>query len=72
MAVAQMTSDPLHDLVEIKRLRGRPPTGITKEVIKASLDRELAIKAKRYAFQNNESLSGLLSRAVTKMIEELS
>jgi len=65
-----MTIDLSSDLPTAKRSRGRPATGITKEVIKASLDRALALKAKRYAFQNNESLSGLLSRAVTKMIEE--
>lgn len=58
-------SKPTH---ESKRKRGRPPTGRTKEIIKAGMDPEIANQAKKLAHRNGESFSKFVERAVHKAI----
>jgi len=43
---------------------GRPATGITKEVIKASVDKALVAKARKVAKITGENFSHFVSRAI--------
>lgn len=47
---------------------GRPPTGITKDIIRASVDKTLAARAKRLAFKKGDSFSAFVSRALESFI----
>ncbi len=47
---------------------GRPPTGITKDIIRASVDKTLAAKAKKLAFKKGDSFSAFVSRALESLI----
>ena len=47
-----------------KRRPGRPSTGITKEIIKASVDKEIAAQAKKTAMATGESFSQFVARAI--------
>jgi hypothetical protein len=47
-----------------KRGPGRPKTGVTKEIIKASVDRQIAAEAKKTAAATGESFSQFVSRAI--------
>jgi len=52
----------------IKRGPGRPKTGITKEIIKASVDRAVAAEARKTAMRTGESFSQFVSRAINAAI----
>jgi hypothetical protein len=47
-----------------KRGPGRPRTGITKEIIKASVDKEIAALGRKTAMATGESFSRFVSRAI--------
>lgn len=52
----------------VKRGRGRPKTGVTKEIIKASVDIAVAAQARKTAMKTGESFSQFVSRAINAAI----
>lgn len=47
-----------------KRGPGRPKTGVTKEIIKASVDRKIVEVAKKTAMATGESFAQFVERAI--------
>ena len=58
----------MSNAAQTKRKVGRPATGVTKEVIKASVGIQLASEAKKIAMRNGESFSQFVSRAIHSLV----
>lgn len=54
------------------RKAGRPPTGRTKQVIKATVDEKIVAEAKKVASQNGESFAAFVSRAIHSQLLRMS
>ena len=54
-----------------KTKKGRPSTGVTKGIVKTTVDKKILAEAKKVAFQNGETFAKFLSRAILSELIKL-